>query len=174
MSIIKYIKEIGALTDRFQSTNGVTFDWVCTKDKIKRKCSLKVITRPLALEGIVKHVALYFDWKDKQAIYEAGELNNLLIPSWSPERITECDFDWTVEETYDFQCSPQMVNRTAADLDRTGKPYNLSKNNCYWWAYDCAKELGVEIEYSSWAILAKDIVVSAVLDVTQAFLSSDK
>ena len=128
-----------------------TFDWVCTKDDKKRACTLYVVTRSLG--GLIKHVGLYFDWGDKQAIYDAGKLNYLLVPSWSPETLDESEYTWVKEETYECTCSPRQVNRAAVDLERTGKPYDLKDNNCYWWAYDLAKALDVTIKYSRWAVL---------------------
>ena len=148
-----------------QSDSHKTFNCETTEDDTKRACTMYVLTRRIDVRiPLAKHVALYFDWGDTQAIYEAYDVDGKLISSWSPETIEESEYKWFKKETYKCTCSPEQVNRAAEDLKRTGN-YRAAKNNCQKWAYDLAKALSVTIKYPIWTAIP---VLNTLVDVIYA------
>lgn len=158
------------------------FEWVRDFEVRVRTCSVQVISRDVGgsisnsksskfgnsgNSGIAKHIALYFDWGDRQAIYEANAVNDKLIPSWINGPLSDSEEKWTVEESYSCECSPKQVNEKAKDLPLSGQHYQLTTANCYWWAYDFAKTLGINIELSDWAVFLNIPGLAMLLNTVQ-------
>lgn len=147
----------------WRQSSPTEFEWKCDNDGKRSGCDVQVISRDIGV-GIARHVALYFDWGWKQAIYESGDENGYLIPFWSKEKLENSEFIWVVDESYHCSCSPKEVNREAIDLERSGRYYDVAENNCYWWAMDLAKKFGIKIDISIWAALSFIPGVPALID----------
>lgn len=137
------------------------FNWKLDNDVSCKACTLKVVTRPLEA-GVGNHVALYFEWFGKQALYEAGCDVVSLVPWWTAGPLDKSE--WTVDEIHKREMTPKKVNRTALNLDRSGRCYDVVENNCYWWVLDFSEALGIEIDLSVWAALSFAPGVPAIVE----------
>ena len=145
-------------------------DWKLDNDKISQLCDVKVVSRAIG-STIGNHVAMFFDWGSKQALYEAGDVGGSLVPTWSKGPLSSSKHEWKVDEAYQRCISPHEVNRNAIDLVRSGRYYDVVENNCYWWVLDLAKKFQIEINFSVWAALS---FIPGIPVIVDGFMNGSK
>ncbi|KAK7083161.1 hypothetical protein SK128_005160 [Halocaridina rubra] len=113
-------------------------------DNRSRPCRVRLYRRPL-VGPLAYHWALYFDWGDYDAYYEADDGDGgKLTPHWSRGKPPNSPgVLWM--DVGRITVSPRVVNERARNNPHNGKEYILTMMNCQVWAHQLANSLGLNI-----------------------------
>jgi hypothetical protein len=149
-----------------------TFPWLTDNDSRRRQCTVKLMVRQID-GGVAEHWALYFDWTDRAATYEANDEDGYLIPYWN-RGYPDVTYMWKMSRRFSLDCSPKQVNSKARQISLNGLPYLLTDRNCHHWAIELASQVGLNIDEALESYLPGDLksVINfgyAINNATQCF-----
>ncbi|KAF2354063.1 hypothetical protein FHG87_015182, partial [Trinorchestia longiramus] len=132
-----------------------SFPWKTDSDTRQRGCIVKLMVRQIG-DSLAEHWALYFDWTDRAATYEANDDDGYLIPTWN-RGYPDVSYTWKMTRRFSLECSPQQVNSSARQLSLNGQTYLLTDRNCHHWAIALADAIGLDIDGALETYLPSDL-----------------
>ncbi|CAL4061016.1 unnamed protein product [Meganyctiphanes norvegica] len=92
-----------------------------------------------------QHWALFFNWKDKNLVYELGKNQGLITPSCTEGEPTPIYTRVLLSSA--TQVDPDAVHEAAMNCSLNGQPYSAGWNNCQQWTEEIANKLEIPLQY---------------------------
>lgn len=122
------------------------FNFRSEDDDNVRTCTVSLYIREIA-GSAAHHWALYFDWGDYKATYEANNEGGTLTPMWNKGKPINLEGTSSeMKKLGERSISPQHVNHWAKNNKLNGKKYSVSNNNCQHWVKELASEINFQLQ----------------------------